>query len=300
MQSHIELLNISYQLIKRLGLRKSFDPQEAIFIFGDPRSGSTWLAEMISMATERLLVDEPLNLNHTKDLLPDSFGWRQHIPENQDWLEVRDYFINLLSGKNIPHPCIRQNDLIHFLKSKNAVYKTIRGKRLLHWLKANIKFKYKPIFLIRHPLAMIHSLSKHQSWNYQFRPFELPKKRNIETYVKHNDFLQNLRSTEEQILAHWCMANEIYFKHDNLIKDCIIVKYEDLLSDTENTLIDIFNEWQMDVGGINKIDFRKPSSSSNKGHKILPAVQKEQWKKEMDNTSVQKYNRILEYFEIEY
>ncbi len=292
-------MNISYQLIKRLGLRKSFNPEEAIMIFGDPRSGSTWLAEMISTATDRLLVDEPLNLNFAKNLLPDTFGWRQHIPVEKDWLEVKDYFIHLLNGKKIPPQCLRHNDLRSFLKSENAVYKTIRGKRLLHWLKANIIFRYKPIFLIRHPLAMISSLSKHQSWDYPFKPFKLPNN-NQEPYKKHYDFLRTLVTSEQQILAHWCIANEIYFKRDNIIKDCIIVKYEDLLSDTESTLVDIFKEWQMAGEGIHKIDFRRPSSSSNKAQDILPAVQMEHWRKEMSTASLLEYNRILEYFNIVY
>ena len=292
-------MNISYQLVKRLGLHKTFDQKDAFLIFGDPRSGSTWLAELIAEASKRIIIDEPLNLNYAKNKVPTDFGWRQDIPVDQDWKEALNYFSGIFDGKNIPSDCLQKNSIASFISAKSGVYKIIRGNRLLHWLKANFQFRYKPIFLIRHPLAMIHSLSKHSSWSNDYKPYKLPESRNIEVYEKHFTFLNGLQSNEEQILSHWCISNEAYFKNDTLMQEVIVLKYEDLLLDPEKEVKGIFKEWGVE-GKMSNIAWRKPSTTSDKQGNISPEIQLDNWKKEMNKEQQRKFNRVLEYFEVAY
>lgn len=292
-------MNISYQLIKRLGLKKSLEQENALLIFGDPRSGSTWLAELLCKATGRIMVDEPLNLNFSKSLELIDFGWRQDIPKNQEWPEAKDYFSSILNGSAVPSNCLQNNNLITFLRSDTAIYKIIRGKRLIHWLKANFQFHNKPIYLIRNPLAMIHSLSKHSSWNHEFTPYQLPKTRNIEVYEKHFTFLKSLQSKEELILSHWCIANESYFRNDPIMDKMILVKYEDLLVNPQEEIARILNQCGI-KNKLDQIEWRKPSSSSNEKTLIHPELQLSKWKKEMPLDNQRKYNQVLDYFEVTY
>ena len=270
-------------------------------IFGDPRSGSTWLAELLSQLPKYCLVDEPLNLNYNDHLRKMDFGWRQYIPKQENWAEANDFFQKLYRGENIPPGCIASNGLMHFINSDKGVFKIIRGKLLLEWLLYHFEFKYKPIFLIRHPLAVINSIKKHKSWSYKFKPFEISKSPFQERYKMHESFLKDLKNTREQILAHWCIANLSYFQGVSFMDQTIVVKYEDLVLEPRTILEQLLREWNYVPSDFKFKNVAAPSATSEVNVKSIdPKNQIEKWKTQLDPLEINRYQEILNYFHIEY
>ena len=81
------------------------DPNQVILIVSDPRSGSTWLSEVLSTINQSYIIDEPLHINNVHELKALKFEWRQHIPVNRNWPAAKQFFKNLFSGK-INNPSI--------------------------------------------------------------------------------------------------------------------------------------------------------------------------------------------------
>ena len=102
--SHIKLFGTKV-LLNLLSRRKDLDPNQVILIVSDPRSGSTWLSEVLSTINQSYIVDEPLHINNVHEIKALKFEWRQHIPVNRNWPAAKQFFKNLFSGK-INNPSI--------------------------------------------------------------------------------------------------------------------------------------------------------------------------------------------------
>src|SRR5690606_8979793 len=75
-----------------------FDPKRARIVSGDPRGGTTWLAQLLNQLPGSALIWEPLMVRKVKEVRKIGFAWRQYIPENEIWPEARDVMERILSG----------------------------------------------------------------------------------------------------------------------------------------------------------------------------------------------------------
>ena len=289
-----------YYLLRIFPYAKNFNPKESLLIFGDPRSGSTWLAEMLHAINKSCFIDEPLHLGKNNQLSEIPFYWRQSIPDIEKWDDAYDFFNNLFTGTNYSPSCLTENTILQFLRSNRGLYKIINGKLLLRWMLRNFVFQYKPIYLIRHPLGMIASLRKHPAWNYSFVPFEIPDGKYTEVYDQHLNFLKGLKSNAEQMLAFWCLANREFLNDPSFYSDkTIVVYYEELLLKPKETFEKIHATWGISIPKFKYSKLRKPSSSSLSKGPILPSMQLDKWKKELSHEDLVRYLYILDYFGIQ-
>ena len=282
-------------MLKLISNRKKLNPNEVILIVSDPRSGSTWLSEVLQSLPRSLVIDEPLHIKQSLELVKLNFSWRQHIPRGAEWPEAYTFFSNLFSGKQISPYSTK--GIRRAYSAKQLIIKSIRAKLLLPWLCDQFDFKYKPIVLVRHPMATIVSLKEHQAFNYPFKPFTKAPSRYSDVFDPFMPFLSELKTNAEQQLALWCISNK-YLSQQNA-QNWLVIKYEDLLTDFENTLMYIFNNW-----GINRPEHMMqkkniPSSSTSK-EIIEEQVQLNDWTKKISEEELMSYQKILDYFSVDY
>lgn len=270
--------------------------QNAILLFGDPRSGSTWLAEVLNQLPDSGIIDEPLNLNKTYELNESNFAWRQAIPEEASWELPERYFDQLLNGIKIRRNLINSKSFL-FTGIKTPIYKIIRGKLLSDWLVHNFIFERKPIFLVRHPLAVVSSMKLHPSWQYDYKGFNVPQTPYNEIYIKHEKFFSSLKSNLELLLALWCISNRRLNNIVEVEKKYIVIFYENLLRDPEMELQKIMRAWDLNF---TFSSFSKPSTSSLEGEKISRERQPSKWKNQLSIEEIKSFQRILDYFGIEF
>ncbi len=77
------------------------DYSKVMIISGSPRSGTTWLGELISNIPKSIMLFEPLNLNHNPKALQQGFKWRTYINSKTIDKNANEFFTNLLKGKNL-------------------------------------------------------------------------------------------------------------------------------------------------------------------------------------------------------
>lgn len=162
------------------------DVTEAILVSGAPRSGTTWLYEILLALPRYRDVFEPLNPSWSPRwkkicyskfelcrILGPSFRPYLHIYEEREDIEVWKYMSDVFRGKvftvNAP-PAIaalisrnysaktRMHEFIKMLlnTSGSSLVKVVRGNRLLPWIVK--RFELRGIYMIiRHPCATILS-----------------------------------------------------------------------------------------------------------------------------------------------
>lgn len=240
-----------YYLLRNIGVRtyiklgvQEFSAENAIVVMGSPRSGTTWLSDIVSAPSGFTSILEPLHpaLREPKQL---GFTWRPFIPPDEKRPDVREYFNAVFSGKIANGYNTRGTPFLKILKTTMWVIKCIRANRLLPWLVENFNFTYKPVLIIRHPCEVVYSQMKHPS----FRPIEYIPHYDVELVEKHfpkfRSLLKNIHTEEEIRALRWGLDNFIPFHYWQPEK-WLTLSYEELVLDSYTVLKRVYSEWGLE------------------------------------------------------
>ena len=287
-----------------------FKVEDNIVICGTGRGGTTWLAELFLSVPKTAILWEPLHpvvLRNTKYAdLSLQLGNMPYIPENEVWDEAYDFFNDLMQGKILFREFIIRNNK-KFLKDESAdlftmdkwIIKNCRSNMLLPWLVRNFELR-PPVFLIRHPCAVVSSQLRHISYDSFVPGFEKPGGRYTDIYYQYEKIIREAKTREEALAIAWCLENIIPLNHPANNKGWITVAYEDLIVDPESHLKNIFSRLSLPMpdGILEKVD--KPSFTTKEGSPILEGKnQLTGWQKHLSKDQVNLILGIVEKFGIE-
>ena len=204
---------------------QAFNPSDTILVTGAPRSGTTWLGELLSASRDYCVVFEPIVILTRRGMIKDA-DWADHIEADSNWTEGKKLFGKLFEGRGVPAHAFVHNSPADLMRCRSLVIKSINANRLLPWLSMNFKIKGM-VLIIRHPCAVVASLKKHMK--------DLPRKVSLrgQRYVIKNlphlaDYVRGLQTVEEIYAVRWCCSHYVpfrYSKRDSWIE----VSYEKLV-----------------------------------------------------------------------
>lgn len=276
----------------------NFDEDEHILVFSSPRGGSTWLAEVLSSTLNIPVLWEPMLKRTSSRFYKLNFAEMQYLPKEDQNEEVLKQFERLFKGKGIDAWEKQKTDSKSLIQSNKVLIKFCRGNMLLPYITNQFNFKKKPVFLIRHPFAVVASQMKHIGWKDVKSTFEIPKNQHNEVYSKHQDYLKTLKSIELILIAQWCITNKVPLDDSQNNKDWITITYEEMILNPQLTVKRIFDEWGIETN-VNSINFRKKSSTTRQGSPILPKDQLGYWKTSFNDKQINQMIEVLNYFSIE-
>ena len=282
----------------------SFDSSKVYVLFSDPRGGSTWLANVVANALSVPTVWEPLHLRYNPEIKKLGFDWRQYIPPNHEWPQAKKEFINILNGKRINLWSCSTSTINSFYQNRTALFKFCRGSALLPWFVNQLSFSYKPIYMVRHPFAVVASQIKQGGWNFEFKGFNFPRSSlGLEYYSPHREFLSRLETKEEALTATWAITNLVSLRSPIVLSKCIPLAYEKVYMEPWKSLESIASAWDFSMQQILtsvlnqaskvSIDFNGLDSASSK------LLHLSKWKSFFSSAQIQRMQAILDYFEVD-
>lgn len=292
-------LNFQYQ---KIAFYKRFDPGNALIIAGDPRGGTTWLAEIINQLPGTALIWEPLAVSKVREFRAIGFLWRQFIPEHDQWPEAREVFRRLLSGSLVSPYLCQQTSPADFRKAELLLIKFCRANQLLPWITQQFELRYKPIYLVRHPCAVVASQLKQGGWSHVTPKFEILKNRHQSYYLDHKAFLDRIDTVEKKLAATWCLCNKTALDHPGNNVQWITITYETLLQDPSRGLDRIAAIWNMTFPQTLYDFATRPSATTVEGSPIRSGEIQEQlsyWKKQLSEKQKADILSVLDYFKID-
>ncbi len=200
-----------------------------IAIHSVPRSGSTWLGNIFNSHPEVNFRYQPLF----------SYAFKDYLKVDSSNLVIDQFFLEINKSKD---SFINQEEAVDkglipaFSKAKEPqciCYKEVRYHHIIeNMLQKNKTIKF--VFLIRNPLAVIHSWSKapkefNSNWNLQDEWLDAPKK-NLNKPEEFNGY-----NKWKETAINFLRLSELY------PKQTCIVNYSDLLKNTEQEVTRIFN-----------------------------------------------------------
>jgi hypothetical protein len=224
--------------------------KKIIGVFTNPRSGSTWITDIIKKERIVTTIWEPLfKYNKYKinklnpfaypELHEVGFNWNQPIPENEKWEEAKQFFEKLFKQEIINLKLYRFNKFSEISKSQILIFKFCFCNLLLPWIVNN--FNITPIFFIRHPVAVVASQLERWGRAKNYKKYIIGNFKYNDIYLKYSHIFDKIKSPEEYLAAEWALTNVYLVKHPyNNIK-WLTVSYENIITNSQNELDRIFS-----------------------------------------------------------
>jgi hypothetical protein len=208
------------------------DFSEHLIIAGEPRGGTTWLMELLKEENDAVIW-EPLQIERLQQHPVSGFyrdiGLVPYVPEGTAWEPAYTFFNDLLQGHlplGLEHN-FQQGG--HGLKDKDRLlFKFCRANMILPWLTSAFP-GIKPIYLVRHPLAVISSQLNFPPWE-KFGPtnsfFDMHQSRFSDIFDQYSHLRNSINSRTALFANWWAIRNVLPYSHAG--KRWLTVSYERL------------------------------------------------------------------------
>ena len=302
-----------YALASRL---RDFDPRESLVICSDPRGGSTWITEVVSQVPRTSVLWEPLNLRHVPYFRRLGFPWgdprsttsgeypltsplAQHIPEGASWPEAERAFEALFRGKVLNGWIGFMASPVELLRAERLLIKFCHANALLPWLTRTFDLAHAPVYLVRHPFAVVASQLRHGNWRYAYDGFPIPQGRYAERYAEHAAFLSELKTRAEIQTAAWCFSNLVPLRSAQNDRAWITVYYEHLLRRPKEEVERIFGRWGRPLPEAALEKLREPSASTKEAT-FQESIEKQlaKWRTSFTADELARMEAVLDHFEV--
>ncbi|HEY2827982.1 MAG TPA: sulfotransferase [Pirellulales bacterium] len=263
-----------------------FSEDLALCLSSSPRSGSTLLAQVLTAIPGTCILFEPEDFRYVPEAKAAHFSRRTYAHAEKNWPEGEAFLRRVFSGRVIDKWTGGQMSILDLL-AKRMIVKFVRAHPLLPWICRNFNIP-APIFLIRHPCAVVASQLNY-GWTESDRP-DRP------AYIEHHPLfkcaLAKMKSPEEHLAAGWAL-DQLPALMQPRPHPWFIVTYEELLLRPEPTLAKIAQKWNVEINMDRAMSrLQQPSSTVSKsGIRGIHG-----WKKDLTDRQVSQILGVTEKF----
>jgi len=299
------ILTFFIKLFDKIIFLKGFNEKDSIIIIGSPRTGTTWIMEILNNLPQYTTIFEPLHpiwFPRVKEL---KLSMRHYETADSDNGLLYDYLHKVFNGEvtsQRPRYRLTFANILKRVTAKKLIVKFVRANRLVPWIVNNYNLR-AVIFITRHPCATISSQFRTGYTGYDTERFIPSVVQVVEDAFKlgfESNILKKLEGlkTEAEILAAiWAMDQIIPLREKN--EKIFIISYEDLLFYPEQTithLLRFLNEMNHYENIIKKVE--TPSMTSRK--KSSKEVKEVTWKDQITAVQIEEIRGVLEWFGISF
>jgi len=297
-----------YRVINEIALSKEFLLEETIVVTGSPRTGTTWLMQLLGTVPDYITIFEPFHKIWFPEASKLDYFSRKYLPKNSKSSEFSEYLGKVFTGKirsRKPRFDPNYDSIIDRLKGKKLVVKFVSANRLIPWMAT--RFLLKKILVIRRaPHSTIASQIK-TGFNGLIHDIDplLLKKEIINEMDGIEELdpeiiqeLSKIENTEGMLAAIWAVDDLIVkdYQHERILH----VNYEKLLTDGETQLKKILGELNK-LNSFSRVSrmLEKPSLVTRKsGQNGVndPEKQLNKWKKQLSKEQIKNIDAILNIF----
>ncbi len=299
------------EVVNKLGNRPR--SEETLVVSGSPRSGTTWLAEMIRVIPGYKMLNEPLNLHSSVPAQNiDCLDWRTNLNVDAQVPEIEKMLRQVLEGRiGALHMWRFQSEvsvgrLAEQIVNRKVVVKMVRVNRMLSWLSS--RFPVRAIISIfRHPCAVVASQMGYQA---NWRDATPPDKENIKTGFfgtlpdpvldRFGDTLSEISTTAGYLAAIWSLDTYLALRGP-MRGPWIVTTYENLVQDTEGEMQSILDSIGEPMPADMRQRFGQPSNSAAEDLRTEDVdVQLTKWKRNLSKAQIDAVLRVVRAFPINF
>lgn len=289
---------------------KQYRLEDSLIICGDPRSGTTWLLELLSHLPKVYPNWEPLHSDY--GIVPKSYHWSNkgssafRIPKGKedDFSQLFGEVLRFKVSSEWTIKMAMKQPLVSAIRSERVLTKFVRANLLLPFIVSHYHLKHKPVLLLRHPIDVCLSQIKAFPHLSKTPSGQLPEWITEEPYGQDSDFLQTLDSLLGYAVFRWCHNNCPLLEDKATLKQVHIIFYSDLVEDPKVVIRHLLLDWGVDQWGdgdieptIDLMNFNK-ASVTDFANDYIPdkAKQLEKNRQKLSQQEKDKIQTIFDYF----
>ena len=283
--------------------------EETILVAGAPRSGTTWLSEIVGTLPGYKLLDEPLHRSAFSEVCERGFDWRTSIEPEETAPEKEEYLERAFSGRFARGWKVTSNTkagrIVEHLTHSKAIIKTVRSNRMQHWI-SNTLNPRRILLIIRHPCAVVSSMLNYEgAWDGTPESASLDKpdewllgeiSQSVRTQLPD---IGPLTTSAEIWATVWCVDYFIPLQvHSRRnFYPWMLIPYERIVAQGEKELKRLFFNLEADVPPAALERLRTPSgSASDDLHTRQADTQLTKWKKKLTTEQIDSVLRVVHAF----
>jgi hypothetical protein len=278
---------------------RGYDLERTLLVLGSPRSGTTWLMNVVSRIPGTCPIFEPWNGRHdpvVARLLDEEFP---RIDPREERPALETFLRLVLSGRHLTRWSSAYASPAALLRADRFVVKFVRAMRAAGWLSARFP-RNRAVVLLRHPCAVVRSMiSSGGRWN-EWGPEQIvePIRRTLGPEVE--PILAGLRTREELLAAFWS-ADAIAAVRETSPAGAFVLTYEELVREPEPTLARLFGHLREPVPERALEEAARPSETANPGAAIRGGRDPlTAWRKGLEPEQVRRIVAVVRSFGIDY
>jgi len=284
--------NLLFKLLHRRG----FNTNESLLICGSIRSGSTWLAELISELDGHIQVFEPLHPEYVPMARRTIPTRNMYVPKEESWLAGVNFFEKIMSGKLVNFWTASQMPINKIFNAKRLVVKVVRANLMLDWITHNVDI-LPPALVIRHPCAIIAS-QLNKGWPVSKK--HLLENRYLDNYPDIRKKCAKLSEPEELAALAWCIRYHAPFSAKKPY-GFVVICYERLVRNGEQELQKLFNAWNLPLNEQVLKRLNVPSDTVENDSQIVSGKDPlEGWKSKLSDQQVDNILAVLTIFKLDF
>ena len=277
--------------------------QSVVWLFGDGRSGTTFVADLINYNRCYREMFEPFHPKFVKAM--HGFQLHQYIRPGSNNKKMEKVASDIFSGRLVDDFTDSSSTRLFY---RNMLVKDIFANLLSYWVLTQFKnYNIKPVLLIRNPFAVALSKYKKKDWEWMTDPRDFLKQEQlVEDFLQpFVDDIKIIRDDyiERQIMI-WSIIHYVPFRqfHENELH---VLFYENLLENPEQELQSLLNYLEIPVSEpvtqkiISKLSV--PSRVAGTDSSIARGESPiESWRSQITNQQIQNGQQILKIFGLDH
>lgn len=276
--------------------RGEYDIGRTLVISGFPRSGTTWLAEVVAAAPGAGLVFEPLNHLTVPAAKRAGCGWENfHLPDDP-WPEGVAFMHDVLTGRVLTRWTASRLPIAKASKVSQWIVKFVRANQMLGWMMRHFPIP-PPVLLMRHPCSVFASWVE-RGWPLANYPPRRDRKF-FQAYPWLTSTLDGLTEPEEFFAVQWCMQH--YSAINQLAPEqyraCF---YETLVTERAQEVLRIFDHWKLAAPQTLEESLNRPSSKAGATLQVGGLGQITSWKKRVPEAVANRIIGVLQRFNLNF
>lgn len=274
-------------------------PEDAVVLSCDPRSGSTWLSELLCASTPSAVIWEPFHRDHVRQIREIDFAWRQYIPAGEQWPEAETLVRDILRGGVVNEWTGWASPISDFAKAQQLIVKCCRANGFLPWMVRRIEFRRKPIHFLRHPFAITASQIKMGNFDTDGMNEDLERGRFASDLAESAAYIRGLETQEEKIVGMWCRTQKGALEDPVTAQRVTRMYYETLSLSPEREIERLFAGWGESVPQ-NALEHVKKASRMTEDRSLLAnrEAQVSKWQTKFSDRQIQRMCKVLSDFDI--
>jgi hypothetical protein len=285
-------------LVASVTANRNYDIRNTIVVAGWARSGTTWLAEVLSAIPKSAILFEPLHSERVREAVAAGLPGTDILPPGGGSAAQKLFMERVLRGDVLNWWTCSCNPLSRAIRPDVWIVKEVRANYLLEWILGTFPVR-RAVLIVRHPCATVASRLA-QGWTPENAERKVKQGAARRKYPQFDALCRSLTDPFEVMAARWCLMN--YVPLTLRPRPFHVIAYESLATRGAADLEPVFADWGLQMPEAIEASFGRASATTKAGATRRGTGRSaiEQWRKTLSAEQVARILSVVRQFGMDF